>query len=565
MARLPTPGLDSGQWGDILNDYLGQAHNIDGTLKPSAVTAAGAGTYSKPVSGIPAGDLSTGVQTSLAKADVSVQSVNAVFPSSGNVTLTASDVSAIPASQKGVASGVAELDGAGKLLDSRIPVTIARKSDAYITFQRANDATRQFMRSLYAGQSSALQIISDSTGAANDRWVYLLGQSLAADYPNYTVRYRIWNDSLQNYNAPTNIQTGSAGERYVRLTGSGSGYYELDNLAVGSPYYFFGDLDVRLKLSMDDWTPLTEQALVGKYGAAGARSWKLSVVPSGALTFVYSTDGTNVSVATSSVAPSVSNGAILWVRAVLDVDNGASGRDVKFYTSTDGVTYTQLGSTVTVAGAITAVFDAPAKPQLGTRSSGTDTMAGNIYQVEIRKGIDGPTVAPVLPEHWFSTSGASPQGAPVLDIVNGAQSGAGLNYFIDATRLPLMTPQYSPLLTIISTSHNDGFQVGVEFLAKWDILASTIQSRLPTTNIAVVLQNPRTSPSVAIYAHDTRITQLIGWAHKNRAAVIDVYKAFMDTGDLTTVVRVDDGIHPTASGYQLWRDIAYSTLQINKP
>jgi hypothetical protein len=31
--RLPTPGADDGQWGQILNDFLSQAHNLDGSLK----------------------------------------------------------------------------------------------------------------------------------------------------------------------------------------------------------------------------------------------------------------------------------------------------------------------------------------------------------------------------------------------------------------------------------------------------------------------------------------------------------------------------------------------------
>lgn len=33
MARLPTVGSDDGQWGAILNDFLGTEHNPDGTLK----------------------------------------------------------------------------------------------------------------------------------------------------------------------------------------------------------------------------------------------------------------------------------------------------------------------------------------------------------------------------------------------------------------------------------------------------------------------------------------------------------------------------------------------------
>jgi hypothetical protein len=34
MARLPQPGGDDGTWGNVLNDFLTQAHNADGSLKP---------------------------------------------------------------------------------------------------------------------------------------------------------------------------------------------------------------------------------------------------------------------------------------------------------------------------------------------------------------------------------------------------------------------------------------------------------------------------------------------------------------------------------------------------
>ena len=37
MPRLPKPGQDQGQWGQILNDYLSQAHKPDGTLKDNSV------------------------------------------------------------------------------------------------------------------------------------------------------------------------------------------------------------------------------------------------------------------------------------------------------------------------------------------------------------------------------------------------------------------------------------------------------------------------------------------------------------------------------------------------
>lgn len=37
MARLPVPGQDMGEWGDILNDFLSQSLNDDGTVKQHAV------------------------------------------------------------------------------------------------------------------------------------------------------------------------------------------------------------------------------------------------------------------------------------------------------------------------------------------------------------------------------------------------------------------------------------------------------------------------------------------------------------------------------------------------
>jgi hypothetical protein len=40
MARLPAPGADAGKWGDLLNEFLVQAHKGDGTLKDGSVTTA---------------------------------------------------------------------------------------------------------------------------------------------------------------------------------------------------------------------------------------------------------------------------------------------------------------------------------------------------------------------------------------------------------------------------------------------------------------------------------------------------------------------------------------------
>jgi len=75
MSRLPNPGSDDGQWGDILNTFLEVAHNTDGTLKDGIVSSS---------------KLDSATQTSLAGAANAVQSVNS--HTGASVTVTASDV-----------------------------------------------------------------------------------------------------------------------------------------------------------------------------------------------------------------------------------------------------------------------------------------------------------------------------------------------------------------------------------------------------------------------------------------------------------------------------------------
>lgn len=79
MSRLPVPGSDQDVWGNILNDFLQRAHNEDGTLRPISRTL-----------------LDSSTQTSLAKADSAVQSVDGQTGtvSLGNVYATQASIAA---------------------------------------------------------------------------------------------------------------------------------------------------------------------------------------------------------------------------------------------------------------------------------------------------------------------------------------------------------------------------------------------------------------------------------------------------------------------------------------
>lgn len=143
MARLPKPGGDDGSWGNILNEFLAVEHNTDGSLKNVA----------RP-SDIP--------------TNTSVQTVNSKTPTGGDVTLTATDVSAIPASQKGAASGVASLDSGTKLTAAQLPSNVIVKSVSSSDTGKAIDAFTGGPLSLGSSYGTVATVAAPTGTAATD-------------------------------------------------------------------------------------------------------------------------------------------------------------------------------------------------------------------------------------------------------------------------------------------------------------------------------------------------------------------------------------------------------------
>lgn len=162
MAQLPIPGGDSGTWGTILNDFLEVSLNGDGTIQPSALTAAGGvasvntitpqsggnvtltaanvGAYAKPSGGIPSSDLSSSVQAELTTASTAVQSVNGL--TGPTVTLTASTVGALPTTTK--LAGLADTSGAAGATNNQVLAydsTTSQWIASTVSSTTVNDAT----------------------------------------------------------------------------------------------------------------------------------------------------------------------------------------------------------------------------------------------------------------------------------------------------------------------------------------------------------------------------------------------------------------------------------------
>lgn len=151
-----------------------------------------------------------------------------------------------------------------------------------------------------------------------------------------------------------------------------------------------GDIDIRLDLALAGWRE--EMNLAGRYESTGSqRSWMISLVPNG-LRFIWSPDGTfvNAVTATSTAPVPAYSGQRLCLRVTLDVDNGAGGKTVTFYTGQQLTGRWQpLGKPVTTAGT-TSLFDSSEGLQLGAVPDYNGLRArGRLHRMQVRNGIDG--------------------------------------------------------------------------------------------------------------------------------------------------------------------------------
>lgn len=187
---------------------------------------------------------------------------------------------------------------------------------------------------------------------------------------------------------PTGIYYGQLGRNTpcrMRLSSGGPpGYLAMfDDGRANTPdsanLSITGDIDIRLDIRPDHWD--RAQGLANKATNPSQRSWALALNADGTLSLLWSTDGSATITKTSTAAVTVPASGRLAVRVTLDVDNGAVGNDVKFYTApTISGSWTQLGATVTTAGT-TSIFDSTASLEIGASQGliASDDLTGRLY------------------------------------------------------------------------------------------------------------------------------------------------------------------------------------------
>ena len=197
------------------------------------------------------------------------------------------------------------------------------------------------------------------------------------------------------------VRLAPSSTAYVRLPGVGG-----NNLSVPDEVALdiTGDIEIVRRVAMADWTPaVAGQALLNKGSGSGTGGgYSVEITPGGAMALRWHDSGGTLRTRTSSaVIPGAVavNGTALWLKWTLDVDNGASGHDVRFWyaadQSSEPSSWTQLGTTSTTAG-VTNIA-ANAQPLLIGTANPLYALDLNAveYRAIVRNGIGGSTALDV--------------------------------------------------------------------------------------------------------------------------------------------------------------------------
>lgn len=474
-------------------------------------------------------------------------------------------------------------DGVSAWTSTADVIPTAALAEVFVQGRDVSTQARNFMRRLRTGASPVGMLVQgDETGDAAAEWVYLTAAWLAARYPAYTVPYRLWSDARQAYALPTLVQTGTAGLRRYVDPGDGVGTNRILTIADSVATSIVGDIDVQVHVNLSGGGFTVAGILAGKRGAAGNVSWQIEVGTDDTMTLTWSENGTDLLTATSTVALT---GTLLtddvWVRATLDVDNGAAGHDSKFWTSTDAAAWTQLGDTVTVAG-VTSIHNGTAATQTpGVNSAVLGNVGTTVDILGLRVFPDLAGLAPVVDIDLGDYDGTATSfvdalgntvtvtgstgtlsGAYNLAVFNASTLSQAVTYSSDGTRFTQQTPS-TIHLAFVNYSHNDA-STGSTYRTAFKALTDLLLAKWPDIGIVAVSQNPEVAPRTAaqIAAHKNRQMVIFDYAASQGFATVDAFGEFTREDPTGATLVAADGAGVTAAGGAAWYALVRRLLTV---
>ena len=215
--------------------------------------------------------------------------------------------------------------------------------------------------------------------------------SVALPYTPTTTTTQTLADVVQTTAASQPLLLAHTGENYWFGSGVSGNYVSTPNAAINQ---ITNDIELTAQVSLR-WQSIaaTDYDIIAKW--SGAAEGYILRYNGSAKTLVLVTNLGGFTTYSSTATIASSNDTILWVRVTRQRSNG----EVKFFTSTDGITYTQLGATV--AGSTAAITVGSSVVEIGSRGAGTTASTiGKIYRATISNSIGGTPVVDFNPASY---------------------------------------------------------------------------------------------------------------------------------------------------------------------
>jgi len=417
--------------------------------------------------------------------------------------------------------------------------------------------------------TSGIGVVTDSTGIGQ-YWPYKLLETITNELGSaYTVN-RYWWDWTNSVVEVDNWQVGTNGTEFsFQVTNSPCAFLMTTDGIMPAD-----DIEIVMHTKLQDWTPSANKWLTYCFNGA---VWNHSIrlLTSGNLWYYYSQDNITQEIFKANAATGLSDGDVnAMFKITVDVATGSGNTNgvANFYWSTNGTSWTQIGTAVTNAGAISlgdeATYGDWGDVYIGNSSTGME-IGDVLYDFEWRNGIDGAPLSPPM-EGWRISAPENAiitNAAPEFNLYNFAWSG-GEMADSDISDYRKMFPAWLPGI-IFAMSHNEMGKLRPNYTYIYNQLDGEIaelRDSARAAQIVVMSQNPISTEWPDPYRIDR--TPLF-FGHQLQAAksqgyeVIDAYSFMLNNGFEND--WLGDGLHPTPTTQQFWADYIWSRIYVDTP
>jgi len=207
---------------------------------------------------------------------------------------------------------------------------------------------------------------------------------------------------------------GAYGPAYVTFNGAVSNSWTCPDSA---DFAGAGALDVRFAYAPTDWTPAGADTIIGQYGAAGQRSWRVVVTTAGYLQLTTSTNGTAVTSRDGGIQVSAVNGQPMACRVVWSNVTGETSYYCKRTTPARAVADCQsdddwITAGVTDTGVTHTLWNSTESVMVGLSGDNTAPAGGALYYVQASSDLGSGVV-------WWPKDAASDAATSWVSSVTG--------------------------------------------------------------------------------------------------------------------------------------------------